>query len=84
MVDSIDCNPAEHDGSAPRSCPLCGDALANSGYPRHRITLEDEAEDTHNRLVNRRLCQACWQTFYASLSDETVPAASSFPLTVDD
>lgn len=66
-----------------RVCPLCGETFEEKQFPRHRITLEDEAEDTQNRLVSRRLCHACWDSLYTPLMEDTRPD-SSFPLTESD
>lgn len=74
MGDRSDRTHDTHRGSTSlgdRSCPLCGDALVDTQYPRRRITLEDEADGVQNRTVCCRLCQACWQTFYRALTNET-------------
>ena len=83
MADTTDHYPAgQHTEPPARSCSLCGDALVESQYPRHQLTLEDEAEETQNQLVNRRLCQTCWQTLYTALTDDTETGpAPSFPRT---
>lgn len=76
MVDRFDRSHDTHHGGASlsdRSCPLCGDVLVDAQYPRCRITLEDEADGVQNRLVSCRLCQACWQTLYRDLTNETTP-----------
>lgn len=59
----------QYDKPSSRSCPLCGDTIVDGQYPRHRLTLADEADDVENRRVNGRLCQTCWRTLYASLTD---------------
>lgn len=65
-----------------RSCPLCGDAVVESQYPRHQLTLADEADAVQNRRVNHRLCQPCWQTLYTALSNDTeTTQMPSFPQT---
>lgn len=53
--------------SPSRSCPLCGEPLRESQYPRHGITLADESDTAPNQLVDGRLCENCWNGLYTEL-----------------
>ena len=47
-------------------CPMCGEAVTDSPYPRHRLVLEDEgdANPTHEGHV----CPTCWDELRELLS----------------
>lgn len=68
MVDSSH-RPHRDRSSAPTATyPFCGTQVAQQ-YPRHRITLEDEADTVSTRIVNRRLCAECWDALYPVLAE---------------
>lgn len=48
-------------------CPMCGEPVADSPYPRHRLVLEDEsdADPTHHE---GQVCPTCWDELRELLS----------------
>jgi hypothetical protein len=68
MDRTIDAPSDRPTASPGRSCPLCGEQVQESQYPRHRITLEDESDTAPNQLVNGRVCGDCWDNLYTDLA----------------
>ena len=68
MDRTIDAPSDRRTASPGRSCPLCGEQIRDSEYPRHRITLEDESDTVPTQLVNGQLCHDCWNDLYTDLT----------------
>jgi type II secretory ATPase GspE/PulE/Tfp pilus assembly ATPase PilB-like protein len=68
MDRTIDGHSDRRTTSPDRSCPLCGEQVQESQYPRHRITLADESDTAPNQLVNGRVCRDCWHDLYTDLA----------------
>ena len=68
MDRTIDVHNDRHTTFPGRSCPLCGEPVCESQFPRHRITLADESDTAPNQRVNGRVCRDCWQALYTDLA----------------
>ncbi|HET7325308.1 MAG TPA: hypothetical protein VFJ06_13355 [Halococcus sp.] len=53
-IDAADSTTSEE------CCPICGEPVVDSPYPRHRLVLEDESDANPNQRHERRVCPACW------------------------
>lgn len=49
-------------------CPMCGEPVADSPYPRHRLVLEDESDTGPNQRHERRVCPTCWDDLRETLA----------------
>ena len=50
------------------TCPVCGQEVADSQYPRYRVILEDESDSAPNQRAENRLCSECWSELQTEMS----------------
>lgn len=60
--------PAEESDTTNERCPMCGEPVADSPYPRHRLVLEDESDADSDQHHERQVCPDCWDELRELLS----------------
>ncbi len=51
-------------------CPLCGEPVADSPYPRHRLVLKDESDVEPSQRHERRVCPTCWDELCETIASQ--------------